>query len=54
VRSHPYSKGWHYVSMFGWQPFARFGAGGWIMLDRRWLREHWNAGKVRWYVDPHA
>lgn len=54
VRRHPYSRGWYYVSLLGWQPFARFGAGGWLYLDRRWLRDKWNAGKVHWYVDPHA
>lgn len=40
VRKHPYSPGWYYASVFGWLPFLRFGAGGWIYMRVRWL---WNA-----------
>jgi hypothetical protein len=30
---------WYYLSIFGWQPFARFGASGWVYLNWRWLKE---------------
>lgn len=48
---HPYTKGWYYLGVAKWQPFARFGAGGWILLNWSWLCAHWNTGKVPFYVD---
>ena len=41
VRTIPNNKSWWYVSVNGWQPFAYFGAGGWICLDPRWVVNKW-------------
>lgn len=40
LRKHEHSRGWYYLSIFGWQPFARFGHGGWVCLNWKWLRTH--------------
>jgi hypothetical protein len=33
---------WWYVAYGEWQPFKRFGHGGWVCVSLRWFKRFWN------------
>lgn len=37
---------WFYLAYGEWQPFKRFGHGGWICLHLGWLKRFWNFNKT--------
>jgi hypothetical protein len=38
---------WWYVAFGDFQPFKRFGHGGWVCLSVSWLKRFWNGAGPR-------